>query len=107
LAGVPVELGLKVCIMEDQHGFILHHQVMEQHSDDQVAVEMVSESKRRFAELASVSMGKGFHPAENQRFLRELLNLIVLPKKRKTPGSGPPKRRRRRVQTLAPRTPRS
>jgi hypothetical protein len=28
-AGVPVELGLRVCIVEDQFGFILHHQVME------------------------------------------------------------------------------
>jgi hypothetical protein len=27
-AGVPVELGLRVCIMEDQHRFILHHRVM-------------------------------------------------------------------------------
>ena len=25
-AGVPQELGLKVCILEDQYGFILHHQ---------------------------------------------------------------------------------
>ena len=80
-AGVPVELGLKVCIVESQHGFILHHQVMEQQSDDQVAVEMVSESKRRFPELASVSMDKGFHSAENQRLLMELLDLIVLPRK--------------------------
>ena len=28
-AGVPVELGLRVCVLEDQHRFILHHQVME------------------------------------------------------------------------------
>ncbi len=28
-AGVPVELGLKVCAVEDRHGFILHHHVME------------------------------------------------------------------------------
>jgi IS5 family transposase len=27
-AGVPVELGIKVCIVEDQAGFILKHQVM-------------------------------------------------------------------------------
>ena len=26
-AGVPVELGLRVCVMEDSHGFILHHRV--------------------------------------------------------------------------------
>ena len=29
-AGVPVELGLRVCVLEDQFGFILHHRVMEQ-----------------------------------------------------------------------------
>jgi hypothetical protein len=28
-AGVPVELGLKVCVSSDQHGFILRHQLME------------------------------------------------------------------------------
>ncbi len=28
-AGVPMELGLKVCIVEDQHQFLLHHQVIE------------------------------------------------------------------------------
>ncbi len=32
-AGVPVELGLKVCILEDQHQFILHHQVMQSQTD--------------------------------------------------------------------------
>jgi IS5 family transposase len=29
-AGVAVELGVKVCILEDQHQFILHYQVMQQ-----------------------------------------------------------------------------
>ena len=28
-ASVPVELGLKVCVVEDQHRLILHHRVME------------------------------------------------------------------------------
>ncbi len=36
--GVPVVLGLGVAIGEDQHGFILHHLVMERITDDQVAV---------------------------------------------------------------------
>lgn len=44
-AGVPMELGLKVCIMEDQHQFLLHHQVMEEQTDDQVAVSMVAETR--------------------------------------------------------------
>ena len=29
-AGVPVELGLRVCVVEDQYQFILNHQVMRQ-----------------------------------------------------------------------------
>ncbi|NYZ70420.1 ISNCY family transposase, partial [Endozoicomonas sp. SM1973] len=36
-AGVPVELGIKVCVMECQHGFILHHRVMEKEQDVDVA----------------------------------------------------------------------
>src|SRR3989338_2177198 len=44
-AGVPVELGLRVCVIEDQHQFILHHHVMEKETDDQVAVLMVTKTK--------------------------------------------------------------
>ena len=47
-AGVPVELGVKVCILEDQHQFILHHRVMEKQTDDQVTLEMVVQAKMRF-----------------------------------------------------------
>lgn len=43
-AGVPVELELKVNVMEDHHGFILHHQVIEKLSDEQTAVSMVTET---------------------------------------------------------------
>ena len=82
-AGVPVELGLRVCVLEDQHRFILHHQVMEKITDDQVAVEMVEETRKRFPQLASVSMDKGFHSRANQRDLAELLDRVVVPKKGK------------------------
>ena len=82
-AGVPVELGLKVCILEDQHRFILHHQVMEQKTDDQVTVSMVEEAKKRFANLNVCSFDKGFHSPENQLALKEQLELVVLPRKGK------------------------
>jgi len=82
-AGVPVELGLKVCILEDQHRFILHHQVMEKKTDDQVTVSMVAEAKKRFANLSVCSFDKGFHSTENQGALKELLELVVLPRKGK------------------------
>jgi len=82
-AGVPVELGVKVCIMEDQHGFILRTQVMQDKTDDKVAVEMVTETKKRFPELKSCSFDKGFHTKENQIELKKELPLVVLPKKSK------------------------
>ena len=44
-AGVAVELGLKVCILEDQYQFILHHEVMQQQTDDQVGVSMVAQAR--------------------------------------------------------------
>jgi len=52
---VPVELGVKVCVLEDQYQFILHHQVMEKKTDDQVAVSMVVEAKKRFPDLNACS----------------------------------------------------
>jgi hypothetical protein len=44
-AGVP-GIGIAVCILEDQHGLILHHKVMEKETDDKVAVVMVDAAER-------------------------------------------------------------
>jgi len=80
-AGVPVELGLRVCVVEDSHRFILHHQVMEKTTDDQIAVPIVKESQSRFPTLNTISMDKGFHSPNNQIQLKERLDLVILPKK--------------------------
>jgi IS5 family transposase len=80
-AGVPVEFGLPVAIMEDSDGFILHHHIMEKRTDSQIAVEFVRESQTRFPMLRIVSMDKGFHSPENQTELRNLLDRAILPKK--------------------------
>ncbi len=80
-AGVPQELGLRVCILEDQHGFILHHHVMQKQTDDKIAVEMVSCAKGKFPNLTSCSFDKGFHSPENQRSLADILDRVVLPRK--------------------------
>jgi len=82
-AGVPVELGVRVCIMEDQYQFILHHKVMQKQTDDQVAVEMVKETKERFGKMSSSSFDKGFHSPANQEALKAELELVVLPRKGK------------------------
>jgi transposase, IS5 family len=80
-AGVPQELGLKVCVLKDQYGFILHHQVLEQQTDDKVAVAMAQGGKDRFGNLAGCSFDKGFHSPENKRELGAILNYVILPKK--------------------------
>ena len=82
-AGVPVELGLRVAVSEDQHGFILHHRVMEKTTDDKIAVALVEETKARFPEVESASMDKGFHSPANQARLAKIVALPVVPKKGK------------------------
>ena len=82
-AGVPVEFGVKVCVLEDQHQFILHHQVMEKQTDDQVAVSMVTQAKKRFAKLNACSFDKGFHSQDNQEELAKHLEQVTLPRKGK------------------------
>ncbi len=80
-AGVPVELGLKICVLEDQYGFVLHHKVMEHLSDNEVAISIIKEALKRFPDLYSCSFDKGFHSPLNQEKLKELLEHVVLPKK--------------------------
>jgi IS5 family transposase len=82
-AGVPVELGLRVCIVEDQYRFILHHQVMEKTTDDAIAVSIMTETVQRFSRIQSISMDKGFHSPDNQTQLKALIPQVVLPKKGK------------------------
>ena len=50
-AGVPVELGLKGCILEGPYGFILNHQVMQKQTDEEVAVSIVEETQKKFPQL--------------------------------------------------------
>ena len=82
-AGVPVELGLRVAIVEDQYRFILHHQVMEKTTDDKIAVAIVRETQERFPAVRTVSMDKGFHSVANQEALKAMLDRVVLPRKGK------------------------
>ena len=79
----PVEFGLKVCIIQDQFQFILHHQVMQNITDSKIAVSIVKETKSRFPNLRSISYDKGFHSPDNQIKLKKIVDVAVLPKKGK------------------------
>jgi len=80
-AGVPQELGLRVCILEDQYGFVLYHHVMQKQTDEAVAILMVQETQGRFAGLSSCSFDKGFYTPQNRLDLDEKLDMPILPKK--------------------------
>ncbi|HYN76715.1 MAG TPA: ISNCY family transposase [Lamprocystis sp. (in: g-proteobacteria)] len=80
-AGVLVELGLRVAVVEDQHRFILTHQVMEKTTDDQVAVALIDDAKTRFPAMTSASFDKGFHSPANQSALAAIIAQVVLPRK--------------------------
>jgi hypothetical protein len=80
-AGVRQELGLRVCLLEDQHGFILGHKVMRQQTDEKVAVEMAAEAKEKFPALGGCSYDKGFYTPGNKEELSRILDKVVMPKK--------------------------
>jgi len=80
-AGVLVELGVRVSILEDQHGFILNHIVMEKQTDDKVAVEIIESSKEKYPNISSCSFDKGYYSPQNRKELSEMLETLVMPKK--------------------------
>ena len=80
-AGVAQELGLRVGIVEDQHGFILAHEVMEKIGDIQVAESLLTEAKKRFPDLVSCSFDQGFWSPENQEKLQAIIPMPALRKK--------------------------
>jgi hypothetical protein len=80
-AGVPVELGVAVCVLEDQYQFILHHRILWQETDDQLTVPMVKDTQARFPDLNQCSFDRAFYTPANRQVLDELLTHTVMPKK--------------------------
>jgi IS5 family transposase len=82
-AGVPVELGLKVSIATDKHGFILTHKTMEQEQDVDVAIPIIIKAKEHFTNIYSASFDRGYYSPSNQEELSSLVSKLILPKKGK------------------------
>ena len=80
-AGVPVELGVPVCVIEDQHQFILNHRVMWREEDVDVAVPFIEETIEKYPELLACSFDRGFWSPGNKSRLDGMLESSVLPKK--------------------------
>ena len=80
-AGVPVELGLPVSIVKDQHGYILSYEIMETTSDSEVALPLMQKVKSMFPAIKSSSYDKGYWSPSNREGLSEVVETVVLPKK--------------------------
>ena len=82
-AGKPVEFGVPVCILEDEHQFILTYRVMWEEEDVEVAVPIIKDTLANYPELSRCSFDKGFHSPENQKQLPQMIEEVILPKKGK------------------------
>ena len=71
--------GSPVAIIEDQYGFILHHKVLWEGEDVDVAVSMVQEAQALYPELRACSFDRGFHSRDNRVRLDALLDVNALP----------------------------
>ena len=80
-AGISQELGLLVCIIKDQFGFILNHKVLEKQKDIDIAVSFTKDTKEKFPELIACSFDGGFYSPDNKERLKEMLSQVTLPKK--------------------------
>lgn len=80
-AGCPVELGVPVCVIEDQHRFVLNHVVIWEDSDVDVVVPLVQQTRDLFPEFRACSFDRGFHSPANRRRLDDILDVNALPKK--------------------------
>lgn len=77
-AGVRQELGVKVCIVEDQFGFILNHRIMYKEQDKDIAFEMANDTQTLFPALRSISFDKGFYSKKDQNGNNNQSNIEAL-----------------------------
>ena len=80
-AGCAVELGVPVCVVEDQFQFILHHKILWEGSDTDIAVSVINEAQALHRDLRVCSFDRGFHSPDNRVQLDEMLDLNALPRK--------------------------
>jgi IS5 family transposase len=80
-AGVPVELGVKLAVVQDQHQFILHHHVMQKQQDVHIAEDLARAVEEKYGTIDSLSLDRGFWSAENEAALRVRVRKVIMPKK--------------------------
>jgi transposase, IS5 family len=82
-AGVPVELGVRVCVMEDQFGFVLNHRIMYKETDAEIAVDFLKNTQELFSNITSISYDRGFWSKANLEEIKKIVVYVGMPKKGK------------------------
>lgn len=80
-AGVPVEFGIKLAVVQDQHQFIVHHHVMENQQDVNIAIDVAKAVREKYGEIDSLSFDRGFWSPANEAELNTIIRKVVMPKK--------------------------
>ena len=78
-AARPVELGVPLAVMEDQHQFILDYRIMWEGSDVDLAIPLVESCKQRYPELTVCSFDRSFDSPSNRLRLEQMLEVAALP----------------------------
>jgi transposase, IS5 family len=76
-AGVPQELGKRVCVVEDQYQFVLSHKLMDNIGDKEAVVPFIEKVKTLFPGLSSCSFDKGFWSPENKAALEKIISVSL------------------------------
>lgn len=79
--GVPVEFGVKLAIVQDQHQFILHHHIMQNQQDVNIAQDLVLSVQDKYSKIDSISLDRGFWSPENEAAIKDHVRKVVMPKK--------------------------
>jgi hypothetical protein len=82
-AGKLVEFGHNILIVTDQYNFIIDHQVVERTADVNLVLPLMARLREMYGEIRSASFDKGFYSKENKQELKELVPMLVMPKKGK------------------------
>ena len=77
-----VELGLRIAIATDQHGFVLDYRVMQNEQDVDIAVALGRRLLERYS-INSLSFDKGFWSPQNYHQLQCSVANLIMPKKGK------------------------
>jgi len=76
-----VELGVPVCVIEDQHQFILGHTILWEGGDRDGIVPCIQTLQEHYPTLQTLSLDKGFWSPTVYEALSATLDLVALPKK--------------------------